>query len=417
MKFDTLIIGGGLAGLSCGIRLAGAGRRCAIVSTGESALHFSSGSFDLLGGLPDGTPVDEPLRAIDALAAAAPEHPYAKIAGSVERLAADAAALLAEAGVRVTGDASRNHYRLTPTGAMKRTWLTLDGYVRSTSAEELPWRKAALFSIAGFLDFYPRFLTDALQQRGTQCELHSVSLPALEALRMNPTEMRSTGIARLFDRTEHLDALAALIGHAAADCEAILLPAAVGLERNDAVEYLSRKTGRTVAVVATLPPSVPGIRTHRQLRRSFERAGGLFLPGDTALHYDEHEGRITALHTANHGAEALEADNFVLATGSYFSRGLTAERTGIREPLFGVDTASAANRSEWYDRDLFRPQPFERFGVRTDSGLHALRGGQPVANLYAVGAILAGFDPIKEGCGAGVSMLTALYAAERILSR
>ena len=120
--------------------------------------------------------------------------------------------------------------------------------------------------------------------------------------------------------------------------------------------------------------------------------------------------------TADHGDIAFEADSYVLATGSYFSQGLVAGMDGVREPLFGLDVACAADRGAWYDRDLFAAQPFELFGVKCDERLRGLRDGRAVENLYAIGAGLAGFNPVKEGCGAGVSMLTALAAAERILN-
>jgi glycerol-3-phosphate dehydrogenase subunit B len=79
MKFDTIIIGGGLTGLICGIKLSQQGQKCVIISNGQSALHFSSGSFDLLNNLPDGSAVNNPCESVGKLINISPSHPYAKI--------------------------------------------------------------------------------------------------------------------------------------------------------------------------------------------------------------------------------------------------------------------------------------------------------------------------------------------------
>ena len=62
-------------------------------------------------------------------------------------------------------------------------------------------------------------------------------------------------------------------------------------------------------------------------------------------------------------------------------------------------------------------QPYEGFGVKTGTDFRGMVHGQVLENLYVAGAVLEGFNPIKEGCGGGVSVLSALYVAEQILSK
>ena len=44
-----------------------------------------------------------------------------------------------------------------------------------------------------------------------------------------------------------------------------------------------------------------------------------------------------------------------------------------------------------------------------------MKDGARIENLYAAGAVLSGFNAMKEGSGAGISILTALYVSSLIL--
>ena len=52
MKFDCAIIGGGLAGLLCGLALNRRGLRSVIISRGQSALHLLTASANWPASFP-----------------------------------------------------------------------------------------------------------------------------------------------------------------------------------------------------------------------------------------------------------------------------------------------------------------------------------------------------------------------------
>ena len=155
MKFDTVIIGGGLSGLTCGVRLQKQGKRCVIVSAGQSALHFSSGSFDLLNRLADGTEVVSPVEQVSGVDKA---HPYVKLGDKFAFYAAEAQKLMADCGVELQGSADKNHYHFTPMGTMKPSWLTISDFDCYDNEAPFKGKKVMLLNISGFLDFNTKFI-------------------------------------------------------------------------------------------------------------------------------------------------------------------------------------------------------------------------------------------------------------------
>lgn len=165
---------------------------------------FSSGSFDLLNELADGTKVDNPLAAAGRVGA---NHPYAKLDGKFAYYVREAKQLFLDCGIEVNGDAERNHLRITPMGTLKPTWLTFSDFTQLSSPHDIAGKKVLVVNIAGFLDFNTKFVADSFEKCGAECRISSINLPELERLRISPTEMRSTNIARVLENDKTLETL------------------------------------------------------------------------------------------------------------------------------------------------------------------------------------------------------------------
>ncbi len=412
MKFDNIIIGGGLSGLTCGIKLAEQGRKCAIVSSGQSAIHFFSGSFDLLNWV-SGQVVENPLEGMGSL----PDtHPYKRVGlENVACLAEEALLLLDRAGLDFSGQANQNHFVLTPMGTMKPTWLTLGDFTCFSQKETFPWKQAVILNFTGFVDFHTLFIKDGLAKFDVNVQIKNIAMEVFEAIRRNPSEMRSTNIAKKFDKGTVIEEFAQKVNELGEGAEVVILPAVFGLFNKSVAAELKAKINKPVLLIPVIPPSVPGIRSQILLRQRFQELGGTYLLGDNVEEGTFENNRLLDIKTKNHGDIKLKAEQFILTSGSFYSKGIVAAPNKIYDPIFGLDIDGDTDRAQWFDEKIFNDQPYMYYGVKTDKHFRALMSGEPIGNLYVAGSVLGGANALKEGSGAGICLLSSLHVAAQIL--
>lgn len=415
MKFDNIIIGGGLSGLLCGIALAREGRHVAAIAAGQSTLHFSSGSFDILGYDADGQVVTSPFEAIKQLEAS---HPYHLVGlENVPLLATQALRIFTECGLGGQGGVAHNHFRMTPIGSLRPTWFTLDDYLTVQTPQAFPYKKVLLVNVPGFMDFPVSLITEGLHRLGAEVETALVSVPSLMHRRQSPSEMRSANLAKVLARDKKLQQIAARINKAATEVEAVIMPAIVGMDSQEAVAFIRSRVQKPLHFVSTLPPSVPGVRVQTLLRKHFANLGGVYMLGNTVTGGHVEDGRLRYVETSLLPDERLEAEDFVLATGSFASDGLKSNYERVFEPIFDLDTTAPADRMQWVTPSVFDDQPYRSYGVKVNASMQAQKGGQTISNLYVAGAVLGGHNAAKLADGAGVDMVTALRVAQYILEK
>jgi glycerol-3-phosphate dehydrogenase subunit B len=417
---DLLVIGAGLAGLTAAIHAAKAGLTVRLISKGLSALHWGAGTIDLLGYLPDNTPVEQPLAALDSLDA---DHPLRRIdRARLQNALITVQRWLTQAGLPYTrAEGGGNLWLPSAVGAKRPTYLA--PAAQTTGRLD----NAAPLLVVGFerlRDYYATLLADNLVRQGYHARAHTLPFALLTARH----DANTVHLAEGLEERARLDALAAALRPVIEPGERVLFPAILGLQQHtETVAYLADALAAPVAEVPTLPPSVAGLRLYHALAATLTGAGGRIETNMTAISFGTQVDTTTGAKAIAWVATATparplrhHARSYLLATGGLLGGGFNSDHKGrVWETLFDLPIATPAGRGAWF-RPEFLDQaghPIYTAGVQTNGAWQPVDvQGKPLyTNLWAAGNLLAGADAIRTRSHEGLALATGMAAAEHIV--
>lgn len=426
MKFDSLIIGGGLAGLVCGIRCAQAGLKTAIISKGESGLAFASGTIDVLGTDSQRELINNPFAGIEQLIQEQPEHPYSKVGLDKVKESLEWFQALSETMELPYKplQQNENHQRLTALGAMRSTYLAPESMSKLSVTKPIgDMKRIAIVNFAGFRDFQPELAAGNIRRHpefaGVEVDSVTITLPSHILQGRDTNALRSVELSRLLDNDQTITLLAGRLKSSVGVADLVMMPGVLSLDHGvERTQQLSDLSGYKICEVATLPPSLPGLRLANRLQRQFNRLGGMMVNGDEVISGDITDKRLLSIKTHSNQM-TLHADHMVLASGSFMSGGLKASRHHIFEPLFGLTVNTDAGRTQWANQKFLngKAHAFASFGLLTDELMRPRQDNQTVKNLYCAGSVLGHAQPVEEASSGGIAIATGWAVAEQILNQ
>lgn len=417
-RYDTVVIGAGLAGLTSAAQLAQAGQKVLLVSSGLGSILLASGCIDVLGFQPAGAkePVTDPLNQLTAFINEAPDHPYALVKDNLEA-GLEGFKRVINGSLTYQGDAHHNWLLPSTAGAVHPTCLAPTSLVNGDLS------RGGQLLIVGFRelrDFYPALISQNLnaQKLGVEADSLTIDLPAPLRGEVNITPIE---LAHAFEEPDFRGAVARTLTGRAKGFERIGFPAVLGIEQHaEVLADLEKQLGKTVFEISTLPPSAPGRRLFESLKAAFLGAGGRMIIGSKVVSGTIVDRQVTEIQmeTSNR-LQPVRARNVVLATGGLYGGGIQTDLEGnVWEPIFGLPVEADSNRHHWFSPKFLSEhgQPVAQYGVKVDQNLNPVNSSQqPLAkNLYIAGATLAGADWTRGRTGDGLALATAATIVKKI---
>ncbi len=410
MNYETIVIGAGIAGLTAAIGRAERGERVLLLAMGHGATHWSAGCVDLLDA------GDDPTAALAQLVAEQTQHPYAlaglpALEGGLARLRAACAA----AAYPLVGSPAHTLYLPTAVGALRPTCLAPITMIAGEARQLTDGRPTLIVGFHALRDFFPPLIAANLRSQGCNAEGLYLDLPSAAQRR----DLTPVALARLFERPAVREQVgAALAEHVRrSGFVRIGMPAVLGLRHAVAVvNDLQARSGALIFEIPTLPTSVPGLRLFSVLETAAQQAGVRVQIGAPVQRAEADGDILLAVYSEAAAREQRHtARRWVLATGGVLGGGLRTAPDGlVRETALDLPVQAPAGRAVWFDQRFLAEagQPVFKSGLAVDAQLRPLDAAHRVVyqNLVAAGGIIAGYDPIREGCLEGVALATG-YAA------
>jgi glycerol-3-phosphate dehydrogenase subunit B len=414
---DVLIIGAGPAGLLAAWIARQRGAKVRVLATGIGTTHVSPGWIQILN--------ESTGSSLAEWIAAHPKHPYALAGG--DALAGGLATLrevCAPVGLNYVGDKDltgfgnlsglTSNLRLpTALGAISESAVVPESFAAGDLRQAGPMLIAGP---AGWRDFYPKLCADNLTRQGYPAQAATFDLPELHTSKFDATPV---GLARLFDRPEVRERVAAQIKPVLDGATRVGFPAVLGLERSaEAWRDLSDGLGVPAFEIPTLPPSVPGMRLFAAFKAALTQAGVQILLDMTATRGIVEGGGVTGIVVPNVVRDqTYRADTYILATGGLYGGGIASDYAGaLRETIFDLPLQAPTDGPEgWFAPRFLGPEahPIHTAGVRANNQMQPVdeSGRVVLENVRIAGRLLAGYDPLAEGSTEGVWLATAYRAA------
>lgn len=410
-KSDVVIIGNGVAGLMAALVSADEGKKVTLLSYGAGTFPLNSGVIDILGYNEQGKAVNSPIAGIGQVP---DSHPYKKIGMAViEDAIKYFKKTVADEGFAYTGSLKEQQWLITGIGTLKPTCLLPESLQASRCFDA---SEIVIVGVKGLKDFYVDMVKENLaKELGADKKYTTITVDTY----ITGRDLTTRDVAKWVESDKGYGEFLAQIKDQAGAGKAVIVPQILGT-KGDYVVYnkLSKDLGCTVVETTGMPPSVNGIRLRDVLLSALKKKGIRVVENAKAEKAIVKGDKVTAIEAGGEvRTQTYEADKFILATGGFYSGGITMRDFGeYKEMVFGLPVEGDCVEERWVNKQLFsdKKQAFSMAGVRVDDSLRAVdeSGNVVLKNVYVVGRNLSGYDFCFEHSGNGVALTSAYKAAK-----